>query len=227
MRARRYERAARLSHSRRARSCPPLSPPCGPADRSRIVARGRPARLADATIFVPTRRAARALLTRIRPSRKVGAHCALPKIRPLGAVDEDAEMFGAPAGRGFRFRSRHSDAIGELPRASCSPGFTLGARPARRHRRRGSGRRAGYRRATSPARRRDPTDAIALAGDLGRLIDEFIIEGAEWSGCLAPRCREQRPLLGRHRRVSKSLSRHGPAFAKLWVAGRSRTARPG
>jgi ATP-dependent helicase/nuclease subunit B len=53
---------------------------------------GDPLALADATIFVPTRRAARALRT-IFAERQGGRAAILPVIRPLGDVDEDLAWF--------------------------------------------------------------------------------------------------------------------------------------
>ncbi|MFO1117259.1 MAG: double-strand break repair protein AddB [Beijerinckiaceae bacterium] len=141
-----------------------------------------PLALADATIFVPTRRAARALLTEFAQAEESGATL-LPKIRPLGAVDEDAEMFGAPQEEAFGFDPDIPDAIGELPRrfvlAQLVHKWAQGLRGAI------VGVGADGALVTDEQRPllvgATPTDAIALAGDLGRLIDEFIIEGAEWS----------------------------------------------
>ena len=55
-------------------------------------ANGDPLALADATIFVPTRRAARALRTTLAESLG-GKAAILPAIRPLGDVDEDLAWF--------------------------------------------------------------------------------------------------------------------------------------
>ena len=52
-----------------------------------------PLALADVTVFVPTRRAARAL-RKIFAERLGGAAAILPVVRPLGDVDEDLAWFG-------------------------------------------------------------------------------------------------------------------------------------
>ena len=52
---------------------------------------GDPLALADATIFVPTRRAARQL--RAEFAARAGGTAILPTIRPLGDVDEDLDFF--------------------------------------------------------------------------------------------------------------------------------------
>ena len=66
-------------------------------------ARG-PLALADTTIYVPTRRAARALISQLAGFVDSGA-VLLPKIRPLGAVDEEAALFADPLDRGSQTRS--------------------------------------------------------------------------------------------------------------------------
>src|SRR5690606_17244286 len=53
---------------------------------------GDPLSLADATIYVPTRRAARELRS-VFVDRMGGRSAILPVIRPLGEFDEDAASF--------------------------------------------------------------------------------------------------------------------------------------
>lgn len=141
-----------------------------------------PLAFADATIYVPTRRAARALLSEFAGAGAAGA-AFLPKIRPLGAVDEDAEMFGVPAEDTFGFDADIPEAIGDLQRrfvlarlihawADRLRGAIVGVGPD------GDILTDKHRPLIVGA---SPSDAIALAGELGKLIDEFIIEGAAWT----------------------------------------------
>ena len=58
--------------------------------------RGDPLALASATVFLPTRRAARALASAILQAAG-GEATALPRIVPLGDVDEDALAFAEEA----------------------------------------------------------------------------------------------------------------------------------
>jgi ATP-dependent helicase/nuclease subunit B len=141
-----------------------------------------PFALADATIYVPTRRAARALLAAFAYCAGGGA-AVLPKIRPLGAVDEDAELFAAPAADVFALDPDIPDAIGDIQRRFILAELVLGWSRALK----GAIVRVGADGALatdsgSPiAVGSTPADAVALAGDLAALIDEFIIEGAPWS----------------------------------------------
>ncbi|MGL5136442.1 MAG: double-strand break repair protein AddB [Beijerinckiaceae bacterium] len=129
-----------------------------------------------ATIYVPTRRAARALAHAFAEALQPKA-VLLPRIVPLGDPD-DAEVKIALAGTG---EDMLAPAIGALDRrllltrlieawrngadfrrlAEQDDGFTLGE---------------GF------------ADAFMMAGDLARLIDEFATEGADWAGVreLAP-----------------------------------------
>jgi ATP-dependent helicase/nuclease subunit B len=58
---------------------------------------GDPLALADVTIYVPTRRAAREL-RRIFAERAPGGSAILPLIRPLGEFDEDEALFDPQGG---------------------------------------------------------------------------------------------------------------------------------
>src|SRR5690606_14911326 len=57
---------------------------------------GDPLKLAEATIYVPTRRAARALRDAF-VEKLGGVSAILPTIRPLGEFDEDADVFESGA----------------------------------------------------------------------------------------------------------------------------------
>ena len=141
-----------------------------------------PMALADATIYVPTQRAAQALAKALL-SASGGRSLLLPRIAPLGAFepDEAAAIFD-PEGE-------------ELPRATVPP--AVGAL-TRRHalatltRAWGKALRGAIRQADAdgqlifdPAEpalvAATPAQAYALAGDLAALIDDMIIEGAPWT----------------------------------------------
>ena len=138
--------------------------------------------LADATIYVPTQRAAQALAKALL-SASGARSLLLPRIAPLGAFepDETATIFD-PEGE-------------EVPRAAIPP--AVGAL-TRRHalasltRAWGKALRGAIRQADADGRlivdpaepalvAATPAQAYALAGDLAALIDDMIIEGAPWT----------------------------------------------
>src|ERR1700722_7689150 len=143
---------------------------------------GGPVALADATIYLPTQRAAQALAKALLAASG-GQSLLLPRIAPLGAFepDETAAIFD-PEGE-------------ELPRAAVPP--AVGAL-TRRHALAtlthawGKALKGAIRQAEpdgqlifDPAEpalvAATPAQAYALAGDLGALIDDMIIEGAPWT----------------------------------------------
>src|SRR5580693_3641413 len=143
---------------------------------------GGPMALADATIYVPTQRAAQALAKALL-SASGGRSLLLPRIAPLGAFepDEAAAIFD-PEGE-------------EVPRAAVPP--AVGAL-TRRHalatltRAWGKALKGAIRQADVDGRlivdpaepalvAATPAQAYALAGDLAALIDDMIIEGAPWT----------------------------------------------
>ncbi len=138
--------------------------------------------LADATIYVPTQRAAQALAKALL-SASGARSLLLPRIAPLGAFepDETATLFD-PEGE-------------EAPRAAVPP--AVGAL-TRRHalatltRAWGKALKGAIRQADAngqlvvdPAEpalvAATPAQNYALAGDLAALIDDMIIEGAPWT----------------------------------------------
>ncbi len=140
---------------------------------------GGPMALADATIYVPTQRAAQTLAKALLAASG-GRSLLLPRIAPLGAFepDETATLFD-PEGE-------------ELPRAAVPP--AVGAL-TRRHtlailtRAWGKALKGAIRQADADGRlivdpaepalvAATPAQAYALAGDLAALIDDMIIEGA-------------------------------------------------
>src|SRR5271163_5032285 len=137
--------------------------------------------LADATIYVPTQRAAKALEEALL-SESGARSLILPRIAPLGAFepDEAATVFAAEE---------------EAPRPALPP--AVGAL-SRRHalatltRAWGQALRGAIRQADADGRlivdpaepalvAATPAQAYALAGDLAALIDDMIIEGAPWT----------------------------------------------
>jgi ATP-dependent helicase/nuclease subunit B len=115
--------------------------------------RKNPALLADATIYLPTRRAARALSRALLDELNTGG-ALLPKIVPLGDVDEDAFAFEfsdleplAPAIDPAARRLALARLI--VPFAKSSPGLLPASPPA----------------------------AITLADELAHLMDDFITAG--------------------------------------------------
>src|ERR1700729_890079 len=142
---------------------------------------GGPMALADATIYVPTQRAAQALAKALL-SASGGQRLLLPRLAPLGAFepDETAALFDPEEE--------------ELPRAAVPP--AVGAL-TRRHalatltRAWGKALKGAIRQAEPDGLIVDPAEpalvaatpaqAYALAGDLAALIDDMIIEGAPWT----------------------------------------------
>jgi ATP-dependent helicase/nuclease subunit B len=143
---------------------------------------GGPMALADATIYVPTQRAAQALAKGLL-SASGGRSLLLPRIAPLGAFEPDeATAIFDPEGE-------------EVPRAVVPP--AVGAL-TRHHtlatltRAWGKALRGAIRQADADGRlivdpaepalvATTPAQAYALAGDLAALIDDMIIEGAPWT----------------------------------------------
>ena len=147
-----------------------------------VSAAGGPFALADTTIYVPTRRAARALRAEFANCAKGGA-AVLPNIRPLGAVDEDADLFAAPSDDLFALDPDVPEAIGDIQRRFILAELVLGWSRALKHAivRVGADGELTTEVGNPIAVGSTPADAIALSGDLADLIDEFIIEGAPWS----------------------------------------------
>ena len=142
---------------------------------------GDPLAFADLMIYVPTQRAAREL-TQVLIRRLGRPATLLPRIRPLGALDEtEAALLldEADADGGEALPA----AIGEIDRRMQLAELILGWSRALRHavvRIGGDGRREhdtneAFLVGTSAL------DAWHLAGALGRLIDELIIEDISWS----------------------------------------------
>jgi ATP-dependent helicase/nuclease subunit B len=143
---------------------------------------GGPMALADATIYVPTQRAAQTL-ARALLSASGGQSLLLPRIAPLGAFepDETATIFD-PESEALP-HAPAPPAVGPLTRRHALATLTRAWGKALR----GAIRQVGpdgrlIVDPTEPALvAATPAQAYALAGDLARLIDDMIIEGAPWS----------------------------------------------
>ena len=138
-----------------------------------------PLSLSAATIYVPTRRAARGLaseLARLAPQASV----LLPRILPLGGFEEiETGQLFAPAFADDGYAPDLPEAIGELDRRLVLAQLVLGWSAAI------SNAIVHFDRASGPALHADepflvastPVQAFALAQDVAGLIDEFVIEG--------------------------------------------------
>jgi ATP-dependent helicase/nuclease subunit B len=129
---------------------------------------GDPLALADATIYVPTRRAARELRG-VFVDMAGGRSAILPVIRPLGEFDEDEAIF-ASGGAG---------AIDLLPPIAAADRLLLLAPMVRAWKRRLPAHVAALfeEDVVVPA---STADAIWLARDLAALMDEIETEGSDW-----------------------------------------------
>ncbi len=140
-----------------------------------------PLDLAAATIYVPTRRSARALAA-VLAQRLGTASVLLPRIVPLGAIDETEQLF-EDGGIEDALSPDLPAAIGDIARRMILARLILGWGEAVRHAivsvEADGGRSLNPDEpllvATSPA------DAWHLSGDLGRLIDDLAIEAVQWS----------------------------------------------
>lgn len=133
---------------------------------------GDPLALADATIYVPTRRAARALRGAFA-ERLGGAAAILPAIRPLGEVDEDEAAFESDPPDG-------AAAIDLAPPIGASERLLLLAVLVQAWKRRLPAEVAARfeEEVFVPA---SAADAVWLARDLARLMDEVETEGTDWA----------------------------------------------
>lgn len=128
-----------------------------------------PLALADVTIYVPTRRAAREL-RRLFVARAAGASAILPTIRPLGEFDEDAALFLPQGG----------DAIELAPPIDPIDRLLLLAPLVRAWKQRLPAHIEALfeEEIVVPA---SSADAIWLARDLTALMDEIETEGSDWT----------------------------------------------
>lgn len=130
---------------------------------------GDPLALADTTIFVPTRRAARELRS-LFVARLGGRSAILPAIRPLGDFDEEA---------GFFFEAL-PDALALAPPVAALDRLLMLAPQVQLWRKRLPAHVAAMfeEELVVPA---SVADSIWLARDLSALMDEIETEGADWT----------------------------------------------
>jgi ATP-dependent helicase/nuclease subunit B len=141
-----------------------------------------PLAMADATIYVPTRRAASALSGEFL--RTVGSSSMLlPRIMPLGALEEtETSLLFDEAGLGSAYEPGLPEAAGEIERRMWLAGLILAWAQALSYAivsvdaqgKHEFDTRESFLVAATPA------DAWHLSGELGNLIDELIIEDVAW-----------------------------------------------
>ena len=140
---------------------------------------GGPLTLADATIYVPTQRAA-AALARALVAASGGASLILPRIAPLGAFEPSRDAPDPLADDAFA-EDQLPAAVGERARRMTLARLTRAWGQALRGAIRGvdADGLLTFDAAEPPLVATSPAQAFALAGDLAGLIDDFIIEGVE------------------------------------------------
>jgi ATP-dependent helicase/nuclease subunit B len=133
---------------------------------------GDPLELADVTIYVPTRRAARTLRG-ILAEMLGGGAAILPTIRPLGEFDEDEAAFEAGA-------PESAAALDLAPPISAMERLLLLSPLVRAWKRRLPAHVAALfdEEVVVPA---STADSLWLARDLARLMDEIETEGSDWA----------------------------------------------
>ena len=133
-------------------------------------AAGDPLALARATLYLPTRRACRLARDRVSRRRSAADAAMLPRIVPIGDIDED-ELAFAQAGR--RAAAEALDlppALGGLERRLLLARLVLAWARSR-------GVRA---EASAPLVANTPAAALALADDLARLMDDMATRDVRW-----------------------------------------------
>jgi ATP-dependent helicase/nuclease subunit B len=141
-----------------------------------------PLELAEATIYVPTRRAARALAGELAGA--IGCpSLLLPCILPLGALEEpETSPSIDDAGLGSAPEPGVPEAAGEIERRMRLAGLMLTWARALRHAIVSVGPQGTYEYDTQESFlvAATPADAWHLSGELARLIDELIIADVAW-----------------------------------------------
>src|SRR6476661_564309 len=128
-------------------------------------ARAHPERLAQATLYLPTRRAGRLAREIFLDVLAVDA-AILPRIVALGDIDEDELAFAEDGEPGAIAPLGIPPKLGELERRLALA--RLVAAWARRP-------------VLSPLVVGGPASTLTLAGDLARLIDDMVTRGVDWS----------------------------------------------
>ena len=128
-------------------------------------ARAQPERLAEATLYLPTRRAGRLAREIFLDVLKTDA-AILPRIVALGDIDEDELAFAEEAEYGGVAPLDIPPRLGELERR-----LTLAHLVAA----------WAKTRDAAPLVVGGPASTLALASDLARLIDDMVTRGVDWS----------------------------------------------
>jgi ATP-dependent helicase/nuclease subunit B len=130
-------------------------------------ARNEPAKLAQATLYLPTQRALRAVREIFLDELRTNA-VVLPRIVALGDIDEDelafaeeAEQFGGAASLDIPPKLAELDRRLTLARLVAAWANSP---------------------VSSPLVVGGPASTLALAGDLARLIDDMVTRGVDWDG---------------------------------------------
>ena len=139
-------------------------------------ARANPERLADVTLYLPTRRAGRMAREVFLDVLKSDA-VVLPRIIPLGSVDEDEIEFAQGEGAGFSALDIPPALDGLQRRLTLARLVTAWAT-----------RLPQQDAAAAPLLAGGPASMLALADDLARLIDDVVIRKVDWNsfGKLVP-----------------------------------------
>src|SRR5215216_1740185 len=128
-------------------------------------ARANPERLAQATLYLPTRRAGR-LAREIFLEVLQTEAAILPRIVALGDIDEDELAFAEEAEYGGTAPLDIPPKLGELERRLALARLVAAW-----------AKRPGL----SPLVVGGPASTLALAGDLARLIDDMVTRGVDWN----------------------------------------------
>src|SRR6202045_666613 len=128
-------------------------------------ARAHPEKLAEATLYLPTRRAGRMAREIFLDELKTDA-AVLPRIVALGDIDEDELAFAEDDEPGSIAPLDIPPKLGELERR-----LTLARLVAA----------WAKRPVLSPLVVGGPASTLTLAGDLARLIDDMVTRGVDWS----------------------------------------------
>lgn len=140
-----------------------------------------PLAIAGATIYVPTRRASRALCDEL--SRALGRPALLPRILPLGALEEtETALFFEEAGLDGAYEPGLPEAVGEITRRMLLTELIVRWARQLPHAIVSVGADGKYEfdaRETFLVAK-SAADAWHLSGELANLIDELTIEGIAW-----------------------------------------------
>src|ERR1700749_3088684 len=133
-------------------------------------ARADPERLAQATLYLPTRRAGRMAREIFLDEMQTDA-VVLPRIVALGDIDEDELAFAQAASPGLAALEIPPAMDGLQPRLLLAQLIALWAKQIRPHDPR-----------QAPLVTGGPESTLALADDLARLMDDMVTRKVDWRG---------------------------------------------